>query len=189
MSKQNSIITSAATLFQQRGVNAVGIKDILTASQVPKGSLYYYFPNGKREIIIAAINDVGKDLCTNVAKQLQTSSDWDISFHNLISGMVESLQRTNCVGSWSLSLMVLETTQDQQLNELCHQIVVKLSNLYAKKLQSLSISSKLASRLGLIIQSNLEGALMTSVALKDSVPLLLIEKQISQLVRNVINEH
>lgn len=189
MNKRNSIITSAATLFQQKGVNAVGIKDILTASQVPKGSLYYYFPNGKREIIIAAINDVGKDLCTNVAKQLQTSSDWDISFHNLISGMVESLQQTNCVGSWSLSLMVLETAQDQQLNKLCHQIVIKLSNLYAKKLQSLSISSELASRLGLIIQSNIEGALMTSVALKDSVPLLLIEEQISQLVRSVINEH
>lgn len=187
MNKKNSIIASAAQLFQQQGINAIGIKEILIASQVPKGSLYYYFPNGKREIIIEAIKYVGIDLCNNVKTQLNSAANFEISLHNLISGMIESLKHANCVGTWSLSLMVLETVQDKELNELCQQIVSTLSNLYTEKLRSFALPDETAQQLGLTIQSNIEGALLTCVALNNTQQLEIVEKQIAQLVRSAVD--
>ena len=39
------IIEAGAELIHQRGFNNTGLKDILQAAGVPKGSFYFYFPN------------------------------------------------------------------------------------------------------------------------------------------------
>ena len=188
MSKKEQIIISTARLFQQQGINAVGIKEILAASHVPKGSLYYYFPDGKRQIIKAAIKAMGDDMCTNIEKQLSSSPDFETSFHHLITGMIDSLDETAHAGTWSLSLMVMETAQDETLNALCQQIVLNMSYLYAQKLKTIPLPDETANLLGLLFQSNLEGALVTCAALHDTKPLKMTEKQLIKIVKGVIDE-
>ena len=43
------IVEAAARLFQSQGYAGTGLTEILRASKAPKGSLYHYFPNGKRD--------------------------------------------------------------------------------------------------------------------------------------------
>lgn len=52
---RESILDAAVRLFRRQGYAATGLNEILAASGAPKGSLYYYFPNGKAEIGWAAI--------------------------------------------------------------------------------------------------------------------------------------
>ena len=52
---RESILEAAVRLFRRQGYAATGLNEILAASGAPKGSLYYYFPNGKAEIGLAAI--------------------------------------------------------------------------------------------------------------------------------------
>ncbi|MDP3492179.1 MAG: TetR/AcrR family transcriptional regulator [Hyphomonadaceae bacterium] len=52
---RQAILEAAVRLFRQQGYAATGLSEILAASGAPKGSLYYYFPNGKAEIGLAAI--------------------------------------------------------------------------------------------------------------------------------------
>ena len=57
--KNNSkdvLIETASRLFRIRGYYGVGLKDIIEESGIPKGSLYHYFPQGKEQLAIAAIN-------------------------------------------------------------------------------------------------------------------------------------
>lgn len=42
---RGQILAKGYELLLQRGFTAVGIKDILEAAEVPKGSFYYYFPS------------------------------------------------------------------------------------------------------------------------------------------------
>ena len=45
---------AAAKLFQEKGFHGVGLSEILTATGLPKGSLYHHFPNGKVDLALEA---------------------------------------------------------------------------------------------------------------------------------------
>jgi AcrR family transcriptional regulator len=48
-------VRSAALLFRERGVAGTGLRDIVEHAGAPRGSLQYYFPGGKRELLAEAM--------------------------------------------------------------------------------------------------------------------------------------
>lgn len=54
LSSRDKLAWTAAKLFQERGYHGVGLNEILTASGLPKGSLYHHFPNGKADLALEA---------------------------------------------------------------------------------------------------------------------------------------
>lgn len=60
LSNRDILLRSASMLFRQKGYDGVGLNEILTVSGLPKGSLYYHFPGGKRELAQAAMLWVGE---------------------------------------------------------------------------------------------------------------------------------
>jgi TetR/AcrR family transcriptional repressor of lmrAB and yxaGH operons len=48
-------------LFQQRSYHGVGLSEILTEADAPKGSLYHHFPGGKAQLAIAAVESIAAD--------------------------------------------------------------------------------------------------------------------------------
>ena len=51
MDKKEEIVQNASTLFAEKGYYGVGLKELLDSCGVPKGSFYYYFPNGKIDLL------------------------------------------------------------------------------------------------------------------------------------------
>ena len=95
---KHRLIEAAAVLFRRKGYDGVGLSEILTAADAPKGSLYHHFPNGKSDLAIAAarwasegmlgiIDDAFRDapsfnagattLCYKIAKFFDLSGGWD----------------------------------------------------------------------------------------------------------------
>ncbi|HJQ05471.1 MAG TPA: TetR/AcrR family transcriptional regulator [Nocardioides sp.] len=54
------MVESAATLFSRRGYSATGVKAVLADASAPYGSLYHWFPGGKQELGVAAIEYGGQ---------------------------------------------------------------------------------------------------------------------------------
>lgn len=62
MDKQDSrekLVRTASKLFREKGYSGVGLNEILAAAKLPKGSLYYHFPDGKRQLADAATRWAG----------------------------------------------------------------------------------------------------------------------------------
>ncbi len=55
MSTRDHIIDTTSQLLEQQGYFATGLNQIVQESGAPKGSLYYYFPEGKEELTAEAI--------------------------------------------------------------------------------------------------------------------------------------
>jgi len=53
------MIESAAVLLATRGVQATAFSDVLARSGAPRGSIYHHFPDGKNELVDAAIDLTG----------------------------------------------------------------------------------------------------------------------------------
>ena len=44
MDKKDLILREAERLFSEKGYYGLGLTELLTACDIPKGSFYYYFP-------------------------------------------------------------------------------------------------------------------------------------------------
>ena len=52
---------SALWLIAERGVHGMSIADVLERSGAPRGSVYYHFPGGKDEMVLAAMEYMATD--------------------------------------------------------------------------------------------------------------------------------
>lgn len=50
-STRHRLLEAAITLMRRSGLSGAGINEIVRESGAPKGSVYYYFPNGKQQIV------------------------------------------------------------------------------------------------------------------------------------------
>lgn len=98
LSTKERLVRTACDLFRKRGYSGVGVAEILSEANAPKGSLYHHFPNGKSDLAIAAANwasdgmlrimaasfepaatfhDGATTFCYKIAKLFDLSGNWD----------------------------------------------------------------------------------------------------------------
>lgn len=56
---REALVQATSFLLRRTGYYGTGLREILALSGCPKGSLYHYFPGGKDELVIAAIEVAG----------------------------------------------------------------------------------------------------------------------------------
>lgn len=61
------LVSSAADMISRRGLDATSIRELAKYAKVPLGSTYHYFPGGKQQVAVEAIQYAGD----NVAHLLQ----------------------------------------------------------------------------------------------------------------------
>ena len=64
------MVRSAATLIRERGIHGVGLREVVTHSGGPRGSLGRYFPGGKTQLMTEAIDVALAELFDEVDRAL-----------------------------------------------------------------------------------------------------------------------
>ena len=182
---REKIVETASDLFQTQGYHATGLNEIIRESGSPKGSLYYYFPNGKEELGVAAVEFAAKSIQQKIRSGLNRQNDPVLAMREVIREMVNALERDGKLKNTSLSLIALETYGSSELLQTaCSQSFFALEEMYAEKLMACGIPEKQAKELGLVIQSLMEGAILLSVTHRDTTPLTAAAKQIQVLIEH-----
>ena len=57
---REKILQTASELMEKQGYHGTGLNEIIQKSGAPKGSLYYYFPEGKEQIASEAVLRAGQ---------------------------------------------------------------------------------------------------------------------------------
>jgi TetR/AcrR family transcriptional regulator, lmrAB and yxaGH operons repressor len=60
------LVAAAVTVVQLRGYDGAGLTAILTAADLPKGSLYHHFPSGKDALVAAAVDFIAAELVAEI---------------------------------------------------------------------------------------------------------------------------
>ncbi len=81
-------IDTASSLFDNQGYHATGISEILKKSNAPKGSLYYYFPQGKEQLAQEALQKTAEKISTE--KGISSSKKLPNPIHIALNVAVES---------------------------------------------------------------------------------------------------
>lgn len=181
---KEKILTAASRLFQVKGYNATGLNEILKESGTPKGSLYYYFPDGKEELALEAIKLSSQFIQTRIQTALDKYSNPIEAIQYNIKCIIESFEEDQ-VQNFSIGLLALEThLSSEPLRAACTEAFHSFKNIYAKKLIENGFPNEVAQELSVIILAMIEGAITVSVTQKNFTDLIVVSNQIGILLNH-----
>lgn len=173
-------------MFQKNGYHATGLNEIIKESATPKGSLYYYFPNGKEELAAATIKLMGDKIQHDIKEELAQNSDPVQAIKEFILDLAwkfnEKEDQENC---FSIGLLALETVSiSDSLRKACTEVYDMWTDTYYQKLVSSGLSSEKAKELSLILQLMIEGAITISLIRNDNTMLVATAEKIPVLLKD-----
>src|SRR5438874_46643 len=74
-SPRTRIVSAAAELIRRQGVAATGMREIVEHAQAPRGSLQHYFPGGKDQLVVEAIDGAARFVAGAIDAYLDRTPD------------------------------------------------------------------------------------------------------------------
>lgn len=185
--KENSkdkLIKTASRLFQLQGYHATGLNQITKESGAPKGSLYYYFPDGKEQLALESVQLTAAFVNEQIIDGLSKSSNAVEAIQNFILEMAERFHAEGCKGGVPIASIALETSLiSEPLRKACQAAYGNFQQVFTQKLLQSGFEENRAIELGVVINSMIEGAFLLSFTMGNSKPLRLVAKQIPVLLK------
>lgn len=180
VSTKEHILIIAKGLFQKQGYAATGITQILRAADIPKGSLYHFFPGGKEELLIESIKATTKENDAYLATLFQGIKPGFSRIYKLLEevGSYDSYE-----GVVPFALIALETAESHEaIREQCEQAYRYILNRLAKEFEEEGMNSERAYQLAGMIESSLEGALVFVHTFKDKAYIKTTVENLTRLI-------
>ena len=113
-STRDRIVQASTELFRRRGYSGTGLKAILTASRAPYGSLYHFFPGGKEELGVAALQAGGVTYRELVESFFPEGVDVVAATRELFTGGAELLRETDYADACPIATIALEVASTSE---------------------------------------------------------------------------
>jgi TetR/AcrR family transcriptional repressor of lmrAB and yxaGH operons len=170
--RRTQIVDTAMGLFLHQGYNATGINKIIEKSGAPKGSLYYFFPNGKEEIALTCIERIKTDVSVTIEQALSTAS-FETGVVNFVRSTISFFQTCDFNSSTPACFWVsAEASQvSSRLRQACLDVYESWKAIYASHLLKIGVEEGAAKRLADIIVTLIEGALIQALVSRSVVSL------------------
>jgi TetR/AcrR family transcriptional regulator, lmrAB and yxaGH operons repressor len=103
------MVEAGATLFQRKGFHGVGLAEILELSKAPKGSFYYYFPDGKEQLAEATIQRAGDAVGGMIDAAFKNKNDFKSGAEKLVRLISEWFEKSDFSEGCPITSILLET--------------------------------------------------------------------------------
>jgi TetR/AcrR family transcriptional regulator, lmrAB and yxaGH operons repressor len=181
---REQIIEATRGLLETQGYHATGLNQIVEESRSPKGSLYYYFPEGKEEIAAEAIERTGRVIQQVIRDRLAAVEDPAEAVRRFILELAQHVMASDCRGGGPITTVALETAaSSDRLNAACREAYGLWQRAFEGKLLAGGIAPERASRLALLINASIEGAVILSRTNRTVEPLEALAEEIAGIVR------
>jgi AcrR family transcriptional regulator len=175
------MVESAAALIGAQGLTATSFSDVLAESGAPRGSIYFHFPGGKRELAREAIRWTSDQVMAHMQAGPATSAAEIVRhFVSLFQHVVEaSGGAAGCaVAGVTIDLPVDDEDLLGEARGAFHAWVA----LLADQLQTAGLARARAEGIAMIAVSSVEGALILCRAEGGSAPMDAVAGQLQMLV-------
>jgi TetR/AcrR family transcriptional repressor of lmrAB and yxaGH operons len=183
MSTREQIIETTSHLLEQQGYYATGLNQIVRESGAPKGSLYYYFPEGKEELTAEAIDRSARQFTTIIETELARYDDPAETIHRFMRGLAEHVEASECRGGAPIATVALETAgRSDRLTAACQLAYSRYENAFAARFVASGFSAERAAQLAILIVAAIEGGIILSRTRRSATPLLAIADDLRDVV-------
>lgn len=184
MDKKEEIVQNASTLFAEKGYYGVGLKELLDSCGVPKGSFYYYFPNGKIDLLNQVLEYCYGKMVNGIQKNYFIHNTLLECFESMINGLAKHLLDNQHFASLTLSMIGIESAYlDPSINEKCKEIYISWQQLYVDQFLKFGYEKEEAVERAQSIFGIIHGALISSWIKQSNEDLLLVKNTLKYLIK------
>ena len=188
-STRDIILDKAADLLERQGYHATPLNQIVQESGTPRGSLYYYFPEGKEELAAEAVERRSRLMNEHIRRQLNRYEDPVEAIYRFALGLVEYVEKQQCDAGAPFATVTLEApATGEQVRGACHRAYERLRSPFADKLLEGGLPPERADTLSAMITAALEGAIILARAHQSSAPVRSVAEEIRLLVESAIEK-
>lgn len=185
-SPRDRLVQVAARLFQRQGFHGTGLAQILRESGSPRGSLYFYFPRGKEQLGVEAIQSAS-DAVSGLIRRCACSAPADDP-SELVGRLAEAiarwLERSDFTAGCPVTTVTLEAAGTSgALQAACRHAYSDWHRLLHDSLVHAGRESARADALATLVLASFEGALALSRAYRSAEPLTTVGRELAALLR------
>jgi TetR/AcrR family transcriptional repressor of lmrAB and yxaGH operons len=181
---RDDILSTAARLMETQGYFGTGLNQIVAESGAPKGSLYYYFPEGKEELAMEAVQRVSRILADHTRQELAAWPDPAEAVYQIVMGISQHVLATECQAGSPVAAIALETASTPgRVNQACRDAYRRLTLPFAERLQAAGYAHERAAALATLINAAIEGGVILSRTYHDAAPLQTIAAELRHLIQ------
>jgi TetR/AcrR family transcriptional repressor of lmrAB and yxaGH operons len=183
MSTREQIIETTSHLLEQQGYYATGLNQIVQESGAPKGSLYYYFPQGKEELTAEAIDRSAREFTRIIETELARYEDPAETVHRFMQGLAEHVEASECRGGAPIATVALETAgRSERLTAACQVAYGRYQDAFAARFMASGISEARSRQLATLIVAAIEGGIILSRTQRSAAPLVQMAGDLRDVV-------
>jgi TetR/AcrR family transcriptional repressor of lmrAB and yxaGH operons len=180
---RKNMVQSAANLIGSQGLNATSFSDVLADSAAPRGSIYFHFPGGKRELAKDAIRLTSDQVIAHLRTcAASTPSEVLQHFVALFQHVVDATD--GAAGCAVAGVTVDVPATDEELLAEARSAFHAWAEFLAEQLRNVGMSPERASGIATIAVASVEGALILCRAERGTAPLDVVGDQLQILVNS-----
>lgn len=179
----DQLIKTTSALLAEQGLAATGLAQIIGTSGTPKGSIYYYFPDGKDGLAEAAIRWSGQRAAERIRAMLVITDTPGRAVQQVVLDIAQHLELSEFRTGGPILTVAMETaTTNPRLNQACQDAYHRIETAFADGLHAAGIDYAEARRLASTINLMIEGGVVLSRTFHRIDPLQQAAEQLVFLI-------
>jgi len=180
---REKILQTASELMEKQGYHGTGLNEIIQKSGSPKGSLYYYFPEGKEQLASEAILRAGKIVSERFRDKTADEPNPAQAIHDFLYMIAKRMEETKFYTGSTITMIAMETVaESKRINKACQEGYAMLISAFKEKLLSGGMEESKANDMAEMIIAAVEGGIILSRTYQDANHLRRIADHIFQML-------
>ena len=183
------MVFSAAQLIRRDGVTATGMREVAAHAQAPRGSLQYYFPRGKEQLVNEAVDWAGRYAGERVARFLDALDEPSPSglFAAMVGQWTDEFQAAGFGSGCPVAAATVDCADSAESTRAAAAAAfARWSGPLAGALTRLGVPPHRADPLATVMISALEGALLIARAEQDVRALSAVARELGPLLDGAV---
>jgi len=169
---KQALLEATIDLMGEKGFFGTGLSEVLNKSQAPKGSLYYYFPQGKNQLIIEALTLAGKQVEEALEEILVAQKTLTTALEEVFHFFADQLEQSDFKKSCPIATVASESASlDNEIRLACEQVYTAWQKKIEAFLTQNGFSDEAARQQASFMLNLIEGNLLMSRVYKDTIHL------------------
>ncbi len=183
MEKREKILSEAEKLFSQKGYYGLSLSELFKRCDIPKGSFYYYFPEGKIQLIQETLRYSYEKMAGHIAMRFQAEESALASFEHMADRLASGVLGRRYFSSLLLSMISIESVYlDARIQASCKRIYEDWQQLYADHLARFGFDPEERVAKAQAIFALIHGSMVSAWIKQDPTDLMLAKSSLHQLI-------
>ncbi|WP_406208759.1 TetR/AcrR family transcriptional regulator [Kitasatospora sp. NBC_01560] len=166
------LIAGARSLIEAQGYFGTGLNQIVAESGAPRGSLYFHFPEGKDQLVAAALRQAGQEVEELLKAQARREADAAAIVGQLTEVFLARLEESDYTKGCPVATVGLETAgSNEALRQVCTEVYASWQAVLAERLAAEGFGPAEADIAATQVLALLEGAVLLARIRRTRQPL------------------